>query len=117
MTRRAGYSLFEVLIAFVIMSLVLAALIPGQAQLLGRAAMQEEQLLAYDYALSRIAALETAPLVAQTQQDSYRDWEVTTEVLPGGALANGVDTIAITIVVRDQQNRILATAETLKVAR
>jgi len=42
MTGRAGYSLVEVLIAFVIMTLVLSALIPGQAALLGRTTVLED---------------------------------------------------------------------------
>ena len=59
MTKRsAGYSMFEVLIAFAIMALVLSALLPGQAQLLSRAAVSGDRLLAHDFALSRLAQIQ-----------------------------------------------------------
>ncbi len=57
MKLRAGYSVFEVLVAFGIMALVLSALLPGQAQLLARASGGDEAILAHDFALSRIAHL------------------------------------------------------------
>lgn len=118
MKGHAGYSLFEVMIAFVIMTLVLGALIPGQAQLLRRAAVQEDQLLAQDYALSRAAALGVEfPLVIGITRDSYKDWQISTDVSQASII--GIETIAafaVTITVDDQQGQRLATIETLRTA-
>lgn len=77
MSSRSGFSLFEVLIAFAILSLVLVALIPGQAQHLARAAQADQQTLAFDFALSKSAELGiTAPLVIEQRETNYRNWIV-----------------------------------------
>ena len=80
--QREGFSLFEVLIAFAILSLVLGALIPGQAQLLTRATNSDTQALAQEYALSRSAALGIlSPLQLGTKEGIYRDWTITEETI------------------------------------
>jgi len=117
MNHRAGYSLFEVLIAFVIMSLVLAALIPGQARLLGRAAVQEQQLLAHDFALSRLALLDVGVLAPGTQQDLYREWQVTTIIAQGGPIGADIGAFTVSITINDLQGQQLAQVTTLKVAQ
>ena len=77
-SQRAGFSLFEVLISFAILALVLTALIPGQAQLLGRADESDQRALALEYAFSRSAALSIVePLRIGQRRDQYRDWAVT----------------------------------------
>ncbi|RLJ60747.1 prepilin-type N-terminal cleavage/methylation domain-containing protein [Litoreibacter meonggei] len=80
---RAGFSLIEVLVAFTILSLVLVALIPGQARLLGRAADAEQQALAFDYALSKASELTVLePLEVGTVETTYRNWTVVQETMP-----------------------------------
>ncbi|MDA8747771.1 prepilin-type N-terminal cleavage/methylation domain-containing protein, partial [Litoreibacter sp.] len=76
-TKRSGFSLFEVLIAFAVLSLVLVALIPGQAQLLSRATQSEQQSLAMDYALSRAALLGVTHSLNKGQvHEQYREWTI-----------------------------------------
>jgi type II secretory pathway pseudopilin PulG len=116
MKGRAGYSLLEVLLAFVIMTVVLAALIPGQAQLLNRASLQEDRLLAFDYALSRAARLgiET-PLEIGASEEIYRDWLITTNISEGDTAELNVDTLHIEITVNQAGSGHLATFQTMAV--
>jgi len=96
MSGKAGYSLIEVLIAFVIVTLVLSALIPGQAMLLQRTVAQADRTLAFDYALSQAAHLGvTRPLAVGQTSETYRDWHVTTDIVPAAA-ASGFD-VSITV--------------------
>ena len=104
MTRRAGYSVFEVLIAFAIMALVLSALLPAQARLLARASREDETMLAYDFALSRLAVLSVVrpielgqrtfvqgpwqaqqSIVATRTTDTHTIYEMTVVVLSGNS--------------------------------
>lgn len=115
MKGRAGYSLLEVLIAFMILTLVLAALIPGQSQLLMRATMQEQQSLAHDYALSRIALLGTAePLALGIVEDRYREWSVLINVQASDVIFTATETLQITVTIRNMQNRQMAQVKTLR---
>ena len=100
MTPRSGYSIFEVLVAFAVMSMTLAVLIPGQAALLGRAKDATQAALARDLAHSR---LETARVLgASDSQETYRSWRITTTVDPG------TEARTVTITVRSAAGRILA---------
>ena len=84
MTGKAGYSLFEVLIAFAIMTMVLSVMLPGQAQLVKRAKEQDQLLLAHDYALSRLAHIGISePIDLGRWEETYRDWEVQISVEQG----------------------------------
>ncbi|WP_339691991.1 prepilin-type N-terminal cleavage/methylation domain-containing protein [Celeribacter baekdonensis] len=78
MSKRAGYSLFEVLIAFAIMTMVLSALIPGQATLLRRSQDAADRVLAMDYAISVIdqIRLEDGEGFAPDDQGAYGTWRV-----------------------------------------
>lgn len=83
MTHRAGYSLFEVLIAFAVMSLVLAVLIPGQARQLAQVKQSESRLLAQEYALSRLAEMGVSqPVSIGTRRETYGDWTIDWDVTP-----------------------------------
>lgn len=115
---RAGYSLFEVLIAFVIMTSVLAVLLPGQSRLLGRAEALQEQQLAFDFALSRLAVLQVAEdLPLGNSEDSYQAWVVQTEIKPGAILPSGRDTVHVEVRIRDRRGQQLALAESLLAVR
>jgi type II secretory pathway pseudopilin PulG len=116
MKGRAGYSLLEVLLAFVIMTVLLAALLPGQAQLLNRASLQEGRLLAFDYALSRAASLGIAtPLEIRASEEIYRDWLITTDISEGDTIGPDVDTLHIEITVNQVGGGHLATFQTMAV--
>lgn len=81
MSLRAGYSLFEVLLAFAIMTLVLATLLPGQASLLRRVSEGPAQILAHDYALSLLAELGVSQPIRYGKSNSiYRNWQVISEI-------------------------------------
>ena len=111
MTRRAGYSLFEVLVAFAVMSLVLATLLPGQSAVMTRAATGSERVIAQDYALSLLALADLRDL-PQPGRDtqSYRNWQVVRDVtrVPG---IDATDWIDISIEITDQSGRVLASAQ------
>ena len=70
MKSDAGYSLFEVLIAFAVMAFVLAALLPGQVRFIAQANDASDSLLAQDFAYSRLAriGLGGAALLADGQK-------------------------------------------------
>ena len=84
MNRRAGYSLLEVLVAFSVMMLVLAALLPGQSRLAASSLRLAERQLAHEYALSRLAlAGRETVLASGADQGSYQDrWLWREEVTP-----------------------------------
>jgi len=83
MNNRSGNSLFEVLIAFAIMSMVLVALIPNQSSLLARSTDQNNTSLAYEYLLSKQAEILTNPASnTSSQTHIYWDWHINYEVSP-----------------------------------
>ena len=106
-----GYSLIETLIAFAIMALVLSALLPGQAKLLGRASILETELLAMDYAISMLDTVGISkPVSIGNSQIEYRDWAI--QYLAEDAVGfNGANKyLSITIKVQNGQGVDLAVA-------
>lgn len=113
--RRAGYSLFEVLIAFAILTMVLSALIPGQAKLLSRVNQQDEKFLAQDYAYSRMAQVGvTGAVTSGASTDSYRDWHIVQDVSETVLEGSDVRLFKITIDVQSKGGETLAQIETLR---
>lgn len=113
--RRAGYSLFEVLIAFAILTMVLSALIPGQAKLLSRVNQQDHKFLALDYAYSRMALIGVTETIASgTSTDNYRNWHISQDV--SESVLDGSDTrlFKIMIDVQYQGGETLARVEMLR---
>ena len=97
-TRR-GYSLIEVLIAFAIMTVVLAALLPGQTRLLSRTGAEEQRLLALDWATSEIEALGlTSPIVSGRRTVTWNDWTMSLTITPEPAVT-GVFTVNAEVTV------------------
>ena len=130
MSRRAGYSLLEVLVAFAILTMVLTVLLPGKTALLMRLPEKEEHFLAYDYALSRLARLEAEGFPSEMRptevREAYRGWQVVTQIefLPSGPESFGDLTpsgsqyarLAVAI-LSDPAGSTLATAERLILLR
>ncbi len=114
MRRDAGFSLFEVLVAFAIMTMVLAALLPGQAKFLARASGGDDRLLAQDYALSRIARLGVSEDIAEgATSHALGDWQV----IEQASLRTGNDdrlVFDVTVIVRDGVDHELARAVTIR---
>ncbi|WP_299695285.1 type II secretion system protein [uncultured Tateyamaria sp.] len=102
MSPRSGYSILEVLVAFAVMSMVLAVLIPGQTQLLVRASQAADRALAHDLALSR---LDEAHVLGTLRDETYRDWRVLTET------AIRSDARLLTVTVTSAAGRPLAQAQ------
>lgn len=100
MTPRTGYSILEVLIAFAVMSMTLAVLLPGQTELLGRAGTAAEQALAHDLAVSRIEAVKL--LGPGAPSESYGNWEIEQ------TLINAPGQQTVTVLVKAATGRTLA---------
>jgi len=100
--RQKGYSLFEVLIAFFIMSSVLAALLPTNVSLFSSMNRTQERLLAQDYAQSRLATLGISrPLRSGSEQGSYSEiwiWRESIELVPHGSADQDIFEAEVTIV-------------------
>lgn len=112
MNRAAGYSVFDVLVAFAIMSLVLAALLPGQAKLLSRASETDNVLLAQDFALSRLAELRALEPVPGQAAQMFGEWTLTERITRKMSNTTlGVDVFDVTIVVSDASGAELARVE------
>ncbi|MCU0826013.1 MAG: type II secretion system GspH family protein [Tabrizicola sp.] len=111
---RAGYSLLEVLVAFAILTVVLSVILPGNGRLLLRTNSAEAQVLAQDYAMSRLERLVVAgwednrPLT--TFSEDYRDWVVDVSIAPAdidpsGGARSDADAIFISVRVFDAARR------------
>lgn len=113
--RRAGYSLLEVLIAFVILTMVLSALIPGQARLLSRIDQQDEKFLAQDYAYSRMAQIGVSEtVVSGSSTDRYRNWHIVQNVSETVLDNSDIRLFKIAIDVQTQGGETLTRVETLR---
>jgi len=106
---RAGYSLFEVLIAFAILAMVLSVLIPGQARYLTRTKSSQERVLAADYAQSVLERSGISdPLDSPEDSFTYRTWQVTRRVEP---LPGTPPQLRVTVEVQDAAGKALATLD------
>lgn len=113
--QRAGYSFFEVLIAFAILTMVLSALVPGQARLLSRVNQQDQKFLAQDYAFSLLAQIGvTGPISSGTSTDTYHDWHVILDVSETVLDGHETPLLKIVIDVQSQGGKTLARVETLR---
>ncbi|MFZ5963023.1 prepilin-type N-terminal cleavage/methylation domain-containing protein [Thalassococcus sp. BH17M4-6] len=109
MSRRAGYSLFEVLIAFAIMSMVLAVLLPRQTDLLTRAQNIDARLEAQDLALSHLALLGLdVPLEEGAYSEAQGDWTLHRDVTPVTLPDVDVPIVEVTITVHSERGQTLA---------
>jgi type II secretory pathway pseudopilin PulG len=114
--RRAGYSLFEVLIAFAVMTMVLAVILPRQAGLLARASSIETRLAAQDAALSHLAGLRPEDLSQAETVLPQTDWHIRQIITPTHLDEVTRDLLAITIRVETPKGRVLAEITDLRVA-
>src|SRR5450432_1107900 len=103
-TREAGFSLLEVLAAFVILALVGTALLRVFSGALGNVAASDEYSRATLYAESRLAGLGVeAPLREGTQQgtsdDGYYDWTAKIEPYTPPGITADMDSAAATMAI------------------
>lgn len=114
MTLRSGYSVFEVLVAFAIMALVLSALLPGQARLLARATSGDDTVLAYDLALSRLATRAViGPWVVGETTKNHGTWR-SVEQISSGETIGSATRYDLTVIILNADGREIARASTLR---
>lgn len=114
MTHRSGYSVFEVLVAFAIMALVLSALLPGQARLLMRATSSDDAVLGHDLALSRLATRSVVgPWVAGETTTAHGAWQ-SVEQITSGETIGSVTRYDLTVTILNADGREIARATTLR---
>jgi general secretion pathway protein I len=104
-TRAAGFSLLEVLAAFVILALVGTALFRVFSGALGNVAVSDEYSRATLYAESRLAGLGVeAPLREGAQQgasdDGYYTWTTKIEPYTPPGITADMDSAAATMAIR-----------------
>lgn len=105
-SRRAGYSLFETLLAFALLAAVLAVLLPGQSQLLKRFSRGSEAVLAQDYthSLLDLIGLGETPQ-PRASQFAYRDWTISQDITAHPEISGF---LRVTVTVFDDRGRVLA---------
>ena len=112
----AGFTLLEVLVAFVIMSLFLSVLVPQQAFLFERVVSDAERLLAQDYAFSVIEPLGvTHGLSPGRSVDVFEEWTIVKNIEPFRSNEAQLSEVwAIRVVVRGSDGTLLSRVETLR---
>lgn len=84
---KAGYSLLEVLVAFAILTSVLAVVLPGKTALFQRFDQAETRFLAQDYAISRLERFviehRSDGGADLTFSETYRLWQITLSAKTG----------------------------------
>ena len=105
----------EVLVAFVIMSIVLSALLAGQARTFGATTQTRADLLAYDLALSTIDLIGLErPFETGTTTVQNEDWTVVATVSESRVTSDGVLFYRVQVEVLGPNGRRLATAVSFK---
>lgn len=110
--RRRGYSLFEVLVAFAIMTMALAIILPAQSRLLQRSGTDRDKLMALDWAQSHLdLAGLTEPLRVLPKTVTLEGWTLTLSAVPYTE-----NLYTVTAEVTTVGGRSLATVEAIKSA-
>ncbi|WP_120634201.1 Tfp pilus assembly protein FimT/FimU [Ruegeria sp. EL01] len=108
MSSRAGYSLFEVLIAFAVMTMVLSVVLPRQAELLERSASSAKRILAADIAYSRMSELGVSrPLEFGESTERHGEWVVRQRISPHDNKFTQFALAEITISVEDNRKHVI----------
>lgn len=81
--HRAGFSLLEVMVAFVVLALSLSALLPALTTLSHRSRSAEDRWLAGELALSQLDMVGvTAPLASGEESGEWRNWRWEVQIRP-----------------------------------
>lgn len=114
MTSHRGYSVFEVLVAFAIMAMVLSALLPGQTRWLVRASDADDVLLAEDVGRSRLALLRAGPLPPIGSTRTTDGPFTSHETVEPAIEAEGGATLVLTVRIETMDGRLLATLRDIR---
>ena len=116
MNNKAGYTLFEVLVAFAIMAMVLAVLLPRQTLLLQRTVGMQDKALAQELALSELARMGgEVPLTSGLDTWSYGPWQVRRTISESDRI-DARQTYTIKIEIFDPSDKQLAGLAVVKVS-
>lgn len=108
MSNRAGYSLFEVLVAFAVMTMVLSVVLPRQAEFLERSTTSSQRAIAADIAYSRLSELSvTRDLSPGESADIVGDWTLSQRVEPHFMMDSEIDLVEIAIEILDRTGNVL----------
>ncbi len=117
MNRKAGYTLFEVLVAFAIMAMVLAVLVPRQTLLLQRSSGALDRAMAQELALSELAQLGVVEtLNAGIDITDYGHWKIHSQVTERTPLGER-QAFDVTVKILDASEDELAVVSVIKVAK
>lgn len=118
MKGRDGYSLFEVMIAFAIMAMVLAVLIPRHTDLIGRARNIDARLAAQEFALSKMAALGIElPLETGRFEETQGEFSLKQEISAFRLRDTEIELLEIVITVTTGNGRELSRLREWRVAQ
>lgn len=104
--------MFEVLIAFAVMTMILSVLLPRQTDMLARMRAVDDRALALDYAMSRLDMLHVTALQPGQTTETYRAWSVTQGVISGTLQGAQLQVMDVRIEVTDARGTLLAQIET-----
>ncbi|MBY5934926.1 type II secretion system GspH family protein [Tateyamaria omphalii] len=106
-SNASGFTILEVLVAFVIMALVVSMLLPGQGDMFARAQRSNEQLLAGDV-MQSLVALERATGMDASERtlDLPLGWQMSRTVRP--QVFHDVSGTTVTFTLHGQYQRLLA---------
>jgi type II secretory pathway pseudopilin PulG len=115
--RSKGFSVLEVLIAFGVMTTVLAILLPANLDLLRRDGVAQDRLMALDYAHSRLDELGIArPLASGEFEESLGGWTIIERQSLQEAAEGALRYIHIAIEINDESGRQLAAVSSVRLA-
>ncbi|MES0863745.1 type II secretion system protein [Ruegeria sp. SCPT10] len=118
MNKRAGYSLFEVLVAFTVMTMVLSVVLPRQAEFLAHANTRMERVKAADMAYSRLSELGmTLALESGENLEQIGDWLLFQRITSMDSVEPISDLVEVTVEIRSTAGDVLFQVSEVRVVR
>lgn len=118
MNKRAGYSLFEVLIAFAVMTMVLSVVLPRQAEFLERSTTSSQKAAAADIAYSRLSELGIARALSLGEStDGVGNWTLYQRIEPHIVMGSDIDLVEVAIEVTGRAGNVLFQTSEIRVLK